>query len=205
MGVRRGLTYRRKKNRGAYQKASVTAFETSRLTLGEAVATRAGSKNAVLLGDTSWSPGPLKVQWEPKSFDGSESSRVSICLQSTDAAEADLAGLESWAVATVASDPRRYLGQSISTQQVKDRFVSCVKANDRGFKTIRCKVNLTGKNAVRCWDEKKAQRPMPEEWLGLFLSPHIVARSIWAQSSQWGIVLELTDAQVLEPKLECPF
>jgi hypothetical protein len=181
------------------------AFETSSLTLGDAIVTRSGSRNSALSGSTTWSPGDLKVQWQPKVFPGSDSTRVSISFQSTEAAATDLANLESWVLHTVASDPRRFIGQSWSSPQVKDRFVSCLKESDRGFSTIRCKMNTEGKNQVRCWDESKALREMPEDWTSVSVRPQIIAKGVWSQSSQWGLVLELVDAQISEAKPECPF
>jgi hypothetical protein len=90
-------------------------------------------------------------------------------------------------MAIVADDPQQFLGQSLTAAQVKDRFVSCLKVSPMGVKTVRCKMNT---NSVACWDEAKEPRGVPDDWTAVSVKPRIVAKGVWAQSSQWGILLE---------------
>jgi hypothetical protein len=175
------------------------------LVLGDCVAL-GKAKSTAIFGDNSWTPGELRVLWQPGNFDKSASeTRVSINFEATDAVQADVARLEAWILATVATDPMRYLGQSISASPVQDRFVSALKCSQKGFKSVRCKMNTEGKYAVRCWDENKVQRGLPDDWTEVSVTPRIVAKSLWIQASSWGILLELTHAQVQTLKEECPF
>ena len=175
------------------------------LVLGDCVALGKG-KSTAIYGDNSWTPGELRVLWQPGNFDKTASeSRVSINFDATDAVQADVARLEAWVLATVAEDPTRYLGQSISASQVKDRFVSALKCSLKGAKSVRCKMNTEGKYCIRCWDENKVQRGMPDDWTEVAVTPRIVAKSLWIQASSWGVILYVTHAQVQTLKEECPF
>ena len=180
-------------------------LETSGLTLGDLSQTGKGAKTVPILGNTSYAPGELRVLWQPKAFDGTDASRVSISFVPTTEVEADIFGLEAWVLQMVSQDPSKYFGQQLTPAQISDRFTSCLKTSEKGYRSIRAKMNLHGRNACRCWDSNKASRDMPEDWTSCSVQPKFLIKGLWIMSRDFGILLELTDALISESDAACPF
>ena len=180
-------------------------LETLGLALGEISASGKGAKSLPISGPNAWAPGELKVLWEPRSFDGTDQNRVSISFQTTEALEADIVALEAWACITMAANSKKYLGQTMTQEQVRERFVSLLKVSDKGFRSLRAKMNFTGRNGVQCWDSDKQKRDLPEDWLNCSVSPIFRIKGLWLMSRDWGILCEMEHAQISEAPAACPF
>ena len=180
-------------------------FQTSSLTLGNIVAS-GKAKTVPLTGDCVWTPSDLtKVLWQPKGFNGEDTNRVAISFTSGPEAEQELLLLEQWILDVVGKEPKRFLGQELTPAQVKERFVSAVKVSEKGYKTIRAKMNFSGRQGVKCWDETKRPRELPEDWTMCTVAPRFQAKGLWVANKDFGLILEMTDAMVTEGSAECPF
>ena len=180
-------------------------LETTGLTFGELSSSGKGAKSIPINGPNSWAPGELKVLWQPRSFDGSDQNRVSISFQLTDELEADTAALEDWVIAEMTARSKKYLGQDMTQAQVRERFVSLLKVSDKGYRSLRAKMNFTGRNAVQCWDSDKQKRDLPEDWLSGSVKPIFRIKGIWLMSRDWGLICEMEHAQISEAAEPCPF
>lgn len=179
------------------------AIETSALTIGDVSSSGKGARTCPILPATLWSPGELQVLWQPKAYDGSDANRVSISFQPTHTAEKELLALEAWVLATVTADKRFF--QDVTPAQIRERFVSCLKVSDKGLRSIRAKMNFTGRGAVRCWDQDRSPCPQPQDWPSCSVTPRFHIKGLWMMSRDWGLLIELTDALVTEYSAECPF
>ena len=74
--------------------------------------------------------------------------------------------------------------------QVRERFVSLLKISDKGFRSLRAKMNFTGSNGVQCWDSDKQKRDLPEDWLNCSVNPIFRIKGLWLMSRDWGILCE---------------
>jgi hypothetical protein len=180
-------------------------IETSGLKLGELSQSGKGTKTVPITGNASYAPGDLRVLWNPRAFDGSDQSRVSISFEPTTEVEADITALEAWVLQQVSQDPTKYFGQTLTPSQIQDRFTSVLKTSEKGYRSLRAKMNLHGRNAVRCWDVNKASRDLPEDWTTCSVQPKFLVKGLWMMSRDWGLLLELTDALVSESNAACPF
>jgi hypothetical protein len=181
------------------------AFETSALSFGDLCSSGKGAKTVPLLGPNTYSPGELRVLWEPKSFDGTDQNRVSISFSPTSDVEADVLDLEKWVIARLSVDSRKYFGQELTEAQVRDRFVSALKTSEKGFRSLRAKMNFTGRNGVQCWDQNKQKRELPDDWLCSSVTPIFRVKGLWIMSREMGLLFEMEHAQIGEAKAECPF
>jgi hypothetical protein len=184
------------------------ALETSALKLGEVALLGKGAKVAPLTSNGTalkWTPGSLQVLFQPKAFNDPNASRVSVCFSSNDEIEEYIKTLEAWILKEVASNPHQYLGQACSDSKVREMFTSALKTSDKGYTHLRCKMNIAGKNAVRCWDENKKPRPPPEDWTLCDVQPCLQIKGLWVMSKDFGLLIEMSDAQVGESSLMCPF
>ena len=180
-------------------------IETSGLTLGDVSLSGKGAKSVPILPATMWSPGELRVLWQPSGFNDPSANRVAVSFTSTPEVEADIQQLESWVLETLATNPQKYFGQELTLTQLKERFVSAIKTSDKGYKSLRAKMNLTGRGAAQCWTASKAKREPPEDWTACSVKPRLQIKGLWIMSREFGLLLEMSDAMIEEFSVACPF
>ena len=116
--------------------------------------------------------------------------------------------LEAWVLKQVSSSPQSYLGPNLGNstpQQVHQMFTSALKTSEKGWSHLRTKMNLVGKSQVRCWDENRKPRPMPEDWTLCEVQPCLHIKGLWIMNKDFGLLIELADALVSESSQLCPF
>ena len=184
-------------------------LETSGLTLGEPTVSGKGSKQIPLKdrdGLLTWRPEALRVLWQPKAFNDPEAGRVPICFQTTPEVEAYMQTLDDWVLKALAADPRKYLGQDMTPEQLQERYASAMKTSSKGYLHLKAKMNLAGRAAVKCWDaETKKPRKAPEDWTVCEVKPCFEIRGLWQMGKDFGLLVELTDALISESAASCPF
>ena len=184
-------------------------LETSRLSIGDLVISSKGGKSVPIYDCEQpllWKPGPIQVAWQPKAYNDPDATRVAICFHSTDAVEAYLRTLDAWVLKAVAAAPKKYFGVDLTPEQVKERYTPAIKITQKGYTHLRAKMNLSGKQGVRCWDaETRARRPSPEDWTACEVQPYLAIKGIWIMNKDFGLLLECTDALVSESLAACPF
>ena len=85
-------------------------------------------------------------------------------LVPTEEIESCLEILESWCIKALTKESKEMLGQELTESQIKERFKSSLNTLEKGWISFRCKVNIAGKNAVKCWTPEKVKRSLPESW-----------------------------------------
>ena len=66
-------------------------------------------------------------------------------------------------------------------------------------------MNLAGKQAVKCWDERCKPRALPDDWTTCEVRPCLRIKGLWVMSKDFGLLIEMADAQVAETVTACPF
>jgi hypothetical protein len=184
------------------------ALEMTNLKLGEITLLGKGAKVTPLTSDGAvlkWTPGSLPILFQPKAFNDPAATRVSVCFGSNSDIEDYIRTLEAWILKEVQSNPQKYLGQACSPDRVREMFSSALKTNEKGYTHLRCKMNIAGKNAVRCWDEHKKPCPPPDDWTLYDVQPCLLIKGLWVMNKDFGLLIEMSDAQVGESSLMCPF
>ena len=71
---------------------------------------------------------------------------------------------------------------------------------------LRVKVNTTGLQAARYWDQAKKRISALEDHAGLLFTAKVAIRALWFADDAWGLVVEATDLMLQEEiSVECPF
>ena len=158
-------------------------------------------------GAAVWQSGDwIRILWHPSAYNGEEVRRLPLCLEPSEGATAELAGLEKAIVAQLASrslaDPKLF-GRMLTTQDTESRFVSCLKTSTRGNSFIKLKVCL---DRVNLWDAQ--MQPLHE--LGDLTNRQCKVRAelkqVWMMSGQCGLLVEATDLMLKEEESQkCPF
>ena len=81
-----------------------------------------------------------------------------------------------------------------------------MKVSDKGYTSIRTKINRTGRYALQAYTPEKEKRCHPETWRGCSIQPQITFKGLYVMGREFGPVLETTHAIVHESNGdECPF
>ena len=147
----------------------------------------------------------LSPCYNPSAFNDPDATRVNLCLQMTDSLAEQLKSLDRSLITAIAADSKKYFGQTLSVDEVKNRMQPSVKVSDKGFDHWRLKMNLSGRGKVQCYGMDKNVRALPDNWLAVSACPRVQIKSIWIMSKEIGVIYEVVACQIDESVQECPF
>ena len=79
-----------------------------------------------------WQPDDsLEVAFEPSSYADPDAIRVTSCLNPTESVCETIAKIEEWCITTLSKNPTTLLGVQMTPEQVRERYVSCLKTKQR--------------------------------------------------------------------------
>ena len=181
----------------------------NKLAFGKLVTTSKGAKQIPITnedGPLTWQPSDfLEIPFEPSNFSDKESSRVNICFAPTEEISNSLNLFESWLVKSLAKQSKELLGQEQTESQIRERFQSSLKTSEKGWTSFRAKMNITGRNAVQCWNLDKTQRSHPDCWRDCKVIPKLHFKALYVMNKDLGLIIDVTHCMVEELDKQCPF
>ncbi len=184
-------------------------IDPTKINLGDLVTSSKGAKIIPLTsyGNViSWQPsGDYVPCFEPSAFNDPTASRVNLSLISTGYVESELNLLDATICDLLAKDSQKYFGQNLTLEQIKERLQPSLRISDKGHKSWRLKMNISGRMKCTCYDENREVREAPECWVDASLRPHVIIKSIWMMNKEFGVVYDLQAAQICETVKKCPF
>ena len=189
----------------------MSLFDTTNLKIEDPVVSGKGAKTSCLSIDGKPVPGALfpemEVCFEPTGYNDSEATRVNLVFRPVADVIAQMSALDEWIIKQAASDSVRLFGKARSEEVLRDAYQAIVKTSDKGYTSIRAKINLAGAHAVKVWDSDKKQIDHPETWRGSVFKPKIVLKGLYFMGTgAFGPTLECTDVQLVSAcDEECPF
>ena len=104
----------------------------------------------------------LEILFEPSAFnDNGEANRVTLCLTPSPSLCDQIAALDEWCIQTLSANPTNLLGIQLSPEQIEDRYVSCLRTSEKGYQTLRVKMNKSGRYALQCYTPHETKRNHP--------------------------------------------
>ena len=100
-----------------------------------------------------------------------------------------------------------FFGRVLDQDTLRAMYKNLVRQDD-AFKypsTLSAKVQLSGCNKTRFWDEKKARIETPIEFQGMHYNAIVHIKGIYIQENSWGLFANITDCQVFTSNVNCPF
>ena len=190
--------------------SSSADIDFASLALGDVVVTGEGAKQIPLsIGGEPviWKPkDALNVLFEPSAFNDPDATRVNLCLSATPAIASDLQEIDEWCINTLAAESARLLGSQLSVQEVRNRFQPTLRTHEAsGSQSLRLKMNLSGRSAVRIWTPMGTQTSAPPSWSHSSPKCRIRLKGFWLMAREIGLVAECTDVQLDTAQAECPF
>ena len=206
---RRGAFVCRVKKCFGKEMQTSAAINVERLALSETYVSPKGSKTVQLKidGDSVyWLTQPLHVNFEPRSFDGSEQSKVNLCLLSTPSVEAQAAALDQAVLALALANSVALFGKQLTEEGVRDRYSPVVYRKPPHPNMIRPKLVLQGRNTTKCWDaDTKTKIEHPKTWKDSSVTLRILIKGLWLQGMSFGVSTEIVDALIAPQATECPW
>jgi hypothetical protein len=113
--------------------------------------------------------------------------------------------MDAWAVPYIASNSERLFKKTLTSDQVFEIYKPIVQRKGNFPAGVRCKINLTGGGAARCWNAMDQRMPIPEDLRAFELLPRVHISHLWIMNRDCGFVLNVLDLQCVEASTACPF
>jgi len=103
-------------------------------------------------------------------------------------------------------DSEKLFGKVLSYGEVQAQYTPMLKRGKLEYpSTVRTKINMTGRRALKCFTPEGTPRDFPEDFRAVRIVPGVLVSHLWFQSKSFGVVLETTHAKIHEISEECPF
>ena len=158
-----------------------------------------GSKSPILYSPED----PLTAPFGFSSWE--ESSRKNLELRCTKGVEDYFTQFDEWVRAYLVQNSERLFKKKLTAEQVAESYKSPLHKKGDYPALLRTKVNTSGNNAVRFWDEDGNEAAEPTSWKEIQVKPLLHVRSLWIMGPSFGFTVECTDLQVHTPRRTCPF
>ena len=147
------------------------------------------------------------IPFEPNAYNCPEAQRVTLCVTPSAALCDSIAALDEWCITTLSANPTTLLGVSLTPDQIRERYVSCLRTSEKGYKTLRSKINLSGRYSIQCYTPEKEKCAVLETWRGSLVQPRLLFKGCWIMGKDYGMLLETTHVLIQEGGggEECPF
>jgi hypothetical protein len=187
----------------------MSTLDVNAIKLGALQTSSKGAKQVPLFlnNDTSifTQLGPLSVQYEPSAFGDPAASRVNLVLSTNELVEKTLSELDARVISLLAADSAKYFGTALSESQILERMQPSIRVSEKGYKSCRMKMNITGRNRVQLFGMDKTPCEPPETWVGSNVTVRMLVKSVWLMNKEWGVLFEAQAVQVETSAVECPF
>ena len=121
-----------------------------------------------------------------------DEQRVTLCVSPSASLCDTITSVDEWCIKTLSANPTNPLGLLLPAEQIRERYISPLKTSEKGYKTLRMKMNKSGRYAMQCYSPEKEQIPPPETWRGCFVQPRIVFKGLWIMGREFGAILEIS-------------
>ena len=163
----------------------------------------ASCKNTFTLGSKE---NPCTTPFGASVFNGEEATRKNIDFTLTTQEEIRLDQVYSWTLNCLSVKPDRFFKKDVTIKELHDILRHPLVKKEPYATRLRCKIDTSGKNAVRCWNADGTRCELPFDLREYKLIPKITLSHIWFMSKECGIVFLCTDLQLLECEQDvCPF
>jgi hypothetical protein len=179
-------------------------------SIDDVICTSRGSKIANLKCDDgnkcAYTPPTdhVRIPFEPSTFDKDPTARrLNLVLECDEELQAEIKAFDAWIIQYLTEHSERILKKTMTAEQVAAGYSSCLKApvkvppSGKKYKpTLKTKIDLDGRYAVRCWNTDGESVSSPHTWKNLKLKPRIIFSHLWIMGNQFGVVVRITDAQL---------
>ena len=188
-------------------------IDTSHCQLKDPVVSTRGAKSCSLYKDNGDrlvfqlgnKDSPSTTPFGMTSYNNETCSRKTVEFNLYPDQEKALQKFDEWAIAYIATNSERILKKKATLDQVRESYKSPVTRKRDYNAHLRCKINTSGSNMVRCWDEDNQRCELPSDLRTYKLVPRINISHLWMMSREFGWVLLISDMMISKTTEPCPF
>ncbi len=149
---------------------------------------------------------PTSTPFGAGTFNGEEAKRKNIDFFLYTEQEDFLKQIHSWAVPYLSGQSERIFRKHITVEQVSECLKHPITQKGDYKAQIKCKLDTTGVNAVRCWNAEGERCQLPTDLRAYKMVPRILLSHLWCMQKDYGFVFLVTDLQLLGCEQDvCPF
>ena len=149
-------------------------------------------------------PNAMDIPFNATAFQNTEATRVNLCYNPDDDVIEQINAIEAEVKKQLIPHLQEMFGAQAVILQKHDNFQSALKTN-KGYQTLKTKINLIGKYQTRVWNPSKESMPMPSDWSQFQAKPRLWVRSVWIFGKEAGITFDTTDCILQKQERSCPF
>ena len=181
----------------------------STITLGDVQISGKGAKSIPVYGADGKPiylfPSSMSVPFNASSYNNIEANRITLSFTPTDELIEQIRDIEKEVKNQLSSRLPELFGSQSATLEKQDEWFQSVIKTNKGYQTMKTKIDLTGKYQTRVWSIRREPLPLPSDWSDHNVKPKLWVRSIWIMGKECGLVIDCQDAQLEEIKRICPF
>ena len=154
----------------------------------------------------------LRLPFDASNFDKDpEAQRLSLAIETDDELKNVFTVFDAWVVQYMAEHSVRIFKKEMTLEQVKACYNSCLKESKEPYPPIlKCKIDKGNRKGICCWSPSGHRVDPPGDWRTVLIKPRLHVSHVWLNNSTCGVVIQITDAEVIprdaEPKpRENPF
>ena len=85
----------------------------------------------------------------------------------------------------------RLFKKPLTVDQVRESYKPCISRKWTYPSNLRCKVNIGGSSAVRCWSALDQRVAIPDDLRGYELLPRVHISHLWIMNRECGFVVKV--------------
>ena len=179
------------------------------ITLGDVQISGRGQKSIPVFGADGKPiylfPGSMEVPFNASAFQNPDASRVTLCMNPTDSLTEQIHEIEKNVKNQLIPRLQELFGTQSAALQKQDEWFQSTITTNKGYQTLRTKINLSGKYQTRVWNSRREAVALPSDWSAYQVRPKLWIRAVWIMGKECGLVIDCQDAQLEEIQRVCPF
>ena len=124
-------------------------------------------------------PGVMDIPFNASAYQNPEASRVNLCMTPNDTVIEQITQIEEELKRQLIPRLQEMFGSQASTLEKQDEWYQSPLKTNKGYQTLRTKINLTGKYQTRVWNSRREALPLPSDWSAFQVRPKLWLRSIY--------------------------
>ena len=138
--------------------------------------------------------------------DYDQGNRKTLVLQFQPELESPLDCMTECLIFEAAQKSEFFFGEILSEDKLRSMYKNIVRKKEKYPSNLAAKIITAGYNKTRFWHtSSRARVDSPEDFQGLDVNAMLHVKGLYITPESWGLIVNITDLQLLSSTTECPF
>ena len=143
-------------------------------------------------------PEHLRIPFDASNYDKDGSAcRLSLVFETNPELQTLIETFDGWIVRYMSEHSERIFKKTMTPEQVRVGYCSCLKYKEPYAPTLKCKLDKDGRRGICCWQPSGERADQPSDWRSVMAKPRLHVSHLWVMGAQHGVVIQLTDAEIV--------